>query len=393
MDPLNLLPPEIILRIIDACPISALAALIRLTKSWHSFIDETHLEAIYSSPSKTFCPSSRRDLSVVSEFQSFDKYFEGATSWKDICKRQTLLSRSWDCKAPLTRESVVQVGNDAVWRFGVDWTRRLVISTSQRGGLNVTDLDTADLLWRLSNDDVRPFAHLEYENGIAVFDRAGNGLEVWTIGDDEPPRGTFRQTAILPHSCTIRGFQLASKTLCVVSTQGQGFAYDMSANPPRLKTDMQIERDAAGHLYQDSEIVMYCMGQRGYHIHDKQSGALLGVPDPRKCQTFYHIIHPDEPRYPFGFPVSSSQSSLSMDTFPPTNPKIEELSPIELRDGRLEDGVAEDRIELDDDEWGAGILSESTMVGISRGGRMFVLVDWRLALREPKSIKTNSYLV
>ena len=146
MDPLNLLPPEIILRIIDVCPISALAALTRLTKSWHSFINETHLEAIYSSPSKTFCASSRRDLSVVSDFQSFAKYFEGVTSWKDICKRQTLLSRSWDCKAPLTGESVVQVGNDAVWRFRVDWTRRLIISTSQRGGLSVTDLDTADLL-------------------------------------------------------------------------------------------------------------------------------------------------------------------------------------------------------------------------------------------------------
>ena len=289
MDPLKRLPPEIILRIIEISPISTIAALTRVTRSWHSFIEETHQEAIYSSPSKTFYPNSRRDLSFITEFQSFARYFEGATSWKDICKRQTLLNRNWDDERPLTRESVIQVGNDAVWRFRVDWKRRLIISTSQRGGLNVTDLDTGNLLWRLPNDEVRPFAHLEYENGLAVFDRAGNGLEVWKTGDHDLPRGTFRRTAILPHACTVRGFQLASKTLCVVSTQGQGFVYDMSTSPPQLRTELEIEKDAAGHLYQDSEVVMYCMGTRGYHIHDKQSGVLLGVLDPNRCQQFYHV--------------------------------------------------------------------------------------------------------
>jgi hypothetical protein len=135
------------------------------------------------------------------------------------------------------------------------------------------------------------------------------------------------------------------------------------------------------------------MGTRGYHIHDKQSGVLLGVIDPSKCQKFHHIIHPDEPRYPLGYPVDLFPSLLQVEVFPPTNPTRGRSSPIEIRDGRFEDGAESARLELENDEWGAGILVESMMVGISRGGRMFVLLDWRLALREPKSIETNSYLV
>jgi hypothetical protein len=393
MDPLELLPAEIVLRIIDFSPISTVAALTRVTRSWHSFIEEAHQEAIYSSHSKTFCPNTRRDLSFLTETRSFAKYFEDTTSWKDLCSRQTLLYRNWNEKEPLTRESIFQVGNDAVWRFRVDWKRRLIISTSQQGGFNVTDLDTGNLLWRLGNDQVRPFAHLEYENGVAVFDCANNGLEVWKSSSGSLRRGTFERTAILPHDCIVRGFQLSYKTLCVVSTQGQGFVYDMSLNTPRLKTHLEIEEDATGHLYQDSEVVMYCMGRKGYHIHSKQSGAFLGVLDPAKCQKFYYIVHPDEPRYSIVSTGSSFSSLPSVEVFPPRDPTRDRLSPIDIRDGRFEETTDRTRIKLESDEWGAGILSGSMMVGISRGGRMFVLSDWREAIQNPKTIASNSNII
>ena len=44
-----------------------------------------------------------------------------------------------------------------------------------------------------------------------------------------------------------------------------------------LRTCLDIKEGATGHVYQDTEVVMYCMGEKGYHLHDKQSGARLGV--------------------------------------------------------------------------------------------------------------------
>jgi hypothetical protein len=379
MDPLYLLPAEIVLRILEFSPISVLAALSRLTRSWHNFIEQKHQDAIYSSPSKTHCPQARRDLSFLHDAESFAKYYEGTSSWKELCRRQTLLQRNWNRQRPLTRETIIRVGRDSVWRFRVDWKQRFVLSTSMMGGFNVVDLDTGDLLWRLSSSQVKPCAHLEYEDGIAVFDCSDDGLEVWTTGHSDQSRGVFQRASTLSHDCTIRGFQLSYRTLCVVSNEGQGFVYDMSSNLPLLKTHSKIEEGAVGHVYQDSEVVMYCMGKKGYHIHDKASGVHLGVLDPTKCQCYYHIGPLDEPN-----------SSI---------PSTDRLLPIHIYHGPFEHSSLTRpqaylaRTKLQDDEWGAGILSGSRMVGISKGGRMFVCLDWRSALQQPENIEFISYMV
>lgn len=392
MDPLERLPAEIVLRIFDFSSVSSLASLSRLNKAWHSFIEDVHQEAIYSSPSKIDCPNERRDLSFLTETQSFAKYFDNVDSSKELCKRQTLLQRNFNEKEPMTRESIIQIGNDAVWRYRIDWKQRIIISTSQQGGLNVTDLDSGNLLWRLPNGQVRPFAHLEYENGTAVFDCAGEGLEAWQTGLEGLSRGQFQRETVLRHDCQIRGFQLSYNTLCVVSTQGEGFVYDMSTNPPGVKTHLEIDQDAVGHVYQDPEVVMYTF-KKGYHVHDKQSGSLLGVLDPKKCQTFHHITHPDEPRYSIVSTGSSFSSLPSVKVFPPRDPTRERLTPVNVRHGRFEEVTERNRIKLENDEWGAGVLSGSMMVGISRGGRIFICTDWKAALRQQKSIEYNSYII
>lgn len=396
MDPLHVLPAEIVLRIIDFSPTSAIAALTRLTRSWHQF-EETHQEAIFSSPSRTFYPHGQRGLSFLSESQSFVEYFEGTASWKDLCKRQTLLRRNWNRPVPSTQESIIQVGSDAVWRFRVDWKERFILSTSMQGGLNVVDLDTGRLLWRLSRDHVKPFAHLEYEDGTAVFDIEENGLEVWTTGHADLRRGAFRRLTTLAHSCTIRGFQLSYQTLCVVSDQGQGFAYDMSSNTPRLKRHLNIEDDATGHLYQDSEVVMYCMGKKGYDVYDKATGNQLGVLDPTKCKTFYCIPHPEESQASTMLDTGDSYALLSTRDSPSLEwQATSKLRPIKIQHGPIKDSSASpvrNRIRLEDDEWGAGVMSGSKMVGISRGGRMFVCLDWQKALSQPEGIEKNSYII
>lgn len=66
-DPLTVLPPEIVLRILDFTPVSALGSLTAVSPAWHQFIDGTHQEAIYSSPTKTSQPhkTSQPALSLI----------------------------------------------------------------------------------------------------------------------------------------------------------------------------------------------------------------------------------------------------------------------------------------------------------------------------------------
>lgn len=177
-DPLRLLPSEIILHVLDFASPHTLASLTRVSKAWHHFIDVEHQDAIYSSPTKTDHPRGANDFAFLAAGSSFSKYFDGVSSWKDLCKRQTLLSRNCAALKPETRESILQIGRNRVWRFKPDFKRRFFLSTSHDGGFHVTDMDTGRIIWELESTEVRPFAHLEYHDGTAVWDRYGNALEV-----------------------------------------------------------------------------------------------------------------------------------------------------------------------------------------------------------------------
>lgn len=167
-DPLHVLPAEVVLRCIEFTPLSGVAALNATTKAWHSFLDTTHQDAIYSSQAHELYnkhPRSDREvLQLGRDFKafgtpqsdrSFVKYFRNVESWKDFCKRLVLLERNWGSKRPVVRESVVQVGYDPVWRFKPDFKRRFIVSTSQSGGVCVIDMDDGRMLWRLRREDVR----------------------------------------------------------------------------------------------------------------------------------------------------------------------------------------------------------------------------------------------
>ncbi|KAJ6016311.1 hypothetical protein N7540_010902 [Penicillium herquei] len=401
-DPLTILPPEIVLRVLDFASISTLASLTTLSRAWHEFIDLTHQEAIYSSDSKTSHPPNvARDLSFLEDTRTISKLFEGTTSWKELCKRQTLLACNWADACPITQESVLQVGNDPVWRFRPDFKRRFFVSTSHIGGLNVTDMESGRILWRLPStldrnvDSVRPYAHLEYQDGIAVFDREGDSVEVWQADLDGATRGEFRRIAVLNHDCQTRGFQLSHGTLCVVSNQGKGFVYDMEQRPPRLKTRLKIEHDAVGHLDQSKDAVIYSIGQRGYHIYDKESGDYLGALHPSRCTARYHIRPP-------ATPSSSASAALAGATrhgpthriFPPGPPRKDCLTPIEILDGPLVSPPSNlEHISHGEDEWGAGMLNGDLFVGFSRAGRVFICSDWRKAIQDEAGFAANTSII
>ncbi|KAK3618704.1 hypothetical protein LTR56_003982 [Elasticomyces elasticus] len=369
-NPLLALPPELVLRILEFTPLPTLNSLTRSSKAWHDFIDKTHQDAIYTAYNKTYIPNKPGNSP-----SSFSRYLEGDLSPKLLCERQTLLSQNWNSSNPLTSESVFQVGDDAVWRIRADFQRRFLLSTSLGGGLYVTDMDTGELIWRLPStltrtwDSVRPYAHLEYENGTAVFDREGNALEVWRTDVDGLSRGEFKRIAVLPHDCQTRGFHLAGGTLCVVATEGHGFVYDMLQRPPALTRRLEIADEATGHLYQDAEVVMYSMNELGYHFYDKAEGKLLGVLNPGAVPNRCHIEHPSPP------PSLGRHGSMSNIPNPPAPGRLVGLSVVEGPVFRAE------VMHLEEDEWGAGSLDGNLMVGLSRAGRVFVCPDWRKALQ------------
>lgn len=132
-DPLVLLPPEIVLRILDFAPVSTVAALTRTSKPWRAFIDEAHQDHIYSNAAKTdHGPQAAGDASqYYRHTQTFSKYYEGTQSWKELCRKQTLLRRNWNSAGAITTESIFNICREPVWRFRPDFKRRFIVSTSQ----------------------------------------------------------------------------------------------------------------------------------------------------------------------------------------------------------------------------------------------------------------------
>lgn len=389
-DPLQLLPSEVVLHILDFASIDSLARLTRLSRPWHKFIEDSHQDAIYIP--RTNPPPGAKDLSFLSDATCFSKYFNDVSSWKDLCRRQVLLSRNWAREQPITRESTIQIGNEPIWRFKPDFKRRLILSTSQLGGFNVIDMDDGRLLWRLADDIVRPFAHLEYQDGTAVWDRGGNAVEVWRTDHElGMARGEFKNVAVLPHNFQTRGFQLSYNTLCVVSSEGRGFVYkDVATGVPNLQTEIQIEAGAVGHLDQGPDAVAYSIGQKGYHIYDKTSGQYLGVLQPKASEKLYHVTHETRAT---GSDLRSEGSLADLATaFPPKNPRNDRTSRLTIHDGAmpLPDG---EFLTLSEDEWGAGMLSGDLFVGISRGGRVFVCSDWRKAVQSQQEFSAESAII
>ncbi|KAL1297527.1 hypothetical protein AAFC00_006099 [Neodothiora populina] len=247
-------------------------------------------------------------------------------------------------------------------------------------------MDDGRLLWSLDVDDVRPYAHLEYQDGIATWDRFGNAIEVWKADDEQ--RGVFRQTAVLQHDCETRGFQHSFDNLCVVSSEGHGFIYDMTQTPPTLLKRPTIESDAVGHLYQNQDVVVYSMGAKGYHAHSKETGELLGVLQPNTGTHIYHIRHP-APAPPAS--ITTARHGATDKVCPPEHPSRGRLLPLRVDHGSHPDIPSP--YSLDNDEWGAGMINDNFMVGVSRGGRVYMCSDWRAALSSPEQAAATSAII
>lgn len=275
-----------------------------------------------------------------------------------------------------------------VWRFRPDFERRFVLATTQHGGLLVTDMDTGVLLWSRDRHEVRSYAHLEYSNGWCAFDRQGNAIEIWRHVDGEDTRGSFEKVADLSHDVETRGFQMLWPTLCVVSTEEQGFVYDLSAaGGPKLTNRMEISDGVVGHIEQDAnDTVVYSLGLRGYDFHSKSTGNLQGclVPKTLEARGVYHVSHRHGD--------TLSQSILSKPEpiaapFPPRQPPAihkPQSQPL----GHGGNLAREVRVE-GEEEWGASLIRGDLFVAISKAvssTSAHLLEYFELCLLQPGSM-------
>ena len=389
-NPLSILPPEIILRIIDFIPTVGIANLTLVSKSWHDFIDHAHQDLIFSSKSKTDHPNpnGKVDFSFLSDYyKCITKHFKGVDSWKELCRRQTLLRRNWKSSQPQIKEGLLQVSGPWIWRFRVDFKRNFVVATAVTEGLTVKDLDTGALLWEY--DDVRPYAHLEYDmnTGIACWDRYGDSIEIWKAVESPADRGKFRLVTVLHHDVETRGFQLSHNTLCVVSTEGEAFIYDMTVSPPALRLKPKIQNEAIGHLDQTEDIVMYAFGLKGYDLHSKQTGGYLGNIHPKNC--IKNIFHIDN--HVSSVPMDESTHKKLLYEFRFWEPNTQILKPLSISRGP--DPKKRTMLTLEEDEWGAGVISGTRIVAVSKAGRIFICSDWQLALKSSENFAATTALI
>lgn len=199
---------------------------------------------------------------------------------------------------------------------------------------------------------------------------------MWKTDFPDGVRGEFRKVAVIDHKCETRGFQLAFDTLCVASSEGEGFVYDVSQTPPILKTHISLPEGAMGHVYQDDNSVLFSMAERGFYFYEKATGEFLGSLDGIGCRKYRHIKHP-QVRSPSLFDPDRFEPRRPV--YPPSNPRKDRLTPLDLEFGPLS-GVIQTPIEEDD--WGAGMIDNGYFVGLSRGGRILVCPQWRQALKD-----------
>ena len=369
------LPAELILRVIDWLPSAALSVLYRTSSGWNSFIC-THEQVIFASKvdHAIAMPQRLRSPYVPPDARYLTKSFHSITSWKNLCMKQVLLRRRWMSMETQWRTSVIKMGRRSVWRFRADFGRRLILSTHKLRGLVVNDMDDGRQLWQhgvslLDLDVVGSFSHLEYSDGNACWSNWGRPIEIWKHDDSlDSKRGHFFRVALIPEDPFTRGFMLRYPTFCVVSTAGIGIVWDVSHSPPRQLTKCTIKEGAVGHLTQDSEVVMFSMGQGGFDLHSKTTGQKLGNLNPGNDHVgVFQVVHPSKGRTSSGDHKSS---------FLPL--RVEPADPLSRASRPLRE-----------DEWGAASLEGSIMAGISRGGRLCICRDWKRAIKSADAAKAS----
>lgn len=411
MDPLIRLPVEVNVGILTLCSPSDILRLEAVSQTWKAFIKE-HEAHIWAAAAiahefKTADVMQERlghsalgqaDLKTfLSSKWSFQRdTWSSVHTWREYSRRKTLLHRNLNSTRPVMARRHMMCRVPHVWRMRPDFEAGLLICTSERGGLQVYDLESSERLWSLSADQILPYAHLEHSQGtLALNPGIDDTIEIWRRADlvpDRPAqyvRGQYIKVASLPHDAPLRGWHLLFPTLCVVSDEGKAWIHDVAADPPILQRTLEIPRGARGHLEQDDSIVMYAMKRMGYHIYDKSSGKHLGNLDPSVWNLSHSNFFKVKPRQ-----CSERGTSICFCTTQLDFTSIASAT----KPGPLwsEDQAAEDydasfgHRDLSQIEWGAGMIHGKIMVGVSQSPWVMIVSDWPAVMRDPS--KASDYV-
>jgi len=219
---------------------------------------------------------------------------------------------------------------------------------------------------------VLPSGLLEYEDGVAVFARDDNVLEVWQTDAGVLRRGEFRRWAVLTHEEEVWYARLFGGVLrCVLST-GESLVYDLRRQAPRLTQRIQIAERDITYMCQDAQVVVFSMGPLGLYIDDQQSGELLGILKPGPEVSRYHILWPHHNRVP-----CQKYAMVSS----PARRRHHRLVPITVAAGPLPRDSPATASSLEQDIWGACALDGNLLVCLSTTGCVYICPDWRQALQ------------
>lgn len=125
----------------------------------------------------------------------------------------------------------------------------MLISTGQRGGVRVVDIKTGKVLWRLDRRMTRHFAHLEYDRGLAIYDRVGHGnFEVWKQAQASLPSVNFELFTSLSSPRPTRAFRFQYPILAVATRDGYILLWDVATQ--KITQEMSL----IGSLHDDGNI-------------------------------------------------------------------------------------------------------------------------------------------
>lgn len=366
------LPPELIVYIASYACTSSLVKLEQLSKNTHQLLTEADMicwrhHALSISSISTLSDKDNNNinnnnssnsltsfLALMKDCYLDTKYWIEVSTWKMAFKRLQAQQSNWSMNnsfpdtrfeiigfnkvdptqsvlptprlRSLTSSRILEIpyatqDSSYVWRARLDPSRdaKFVLTTWHTGGFKAVSVDPKDVgsvLWELPRWSVRPYAHLEYNNGVACWDGEA-GIEVWKRwklvlgekGKDEPPnkRGQFVKTAILPDLAATRGFMLNDDLhLTICSSDGKSITYDLSQKTPQLLYSYDIPLGAAGHLEHDHDFAVYSLGHKGYTVFEKRSATMVGCIDfSKQTSTLFRTL--DEARETNFFKVDSME--------------------------------------------------------------------------------------
>ena len=113
-----------------------------------------------------------------------------------------------------------------------------------------------------------------------------------------------------------------------------------------------------------------------------------------KCRKVYHVIHPIWPALGAMGSHQTAVQPLSSYTLH-SEEANDVLTPVEVQEGAYPFAVTDEEMQtpVQDDEWGAGLISGNLMVGISKAGRVLICSNWREAMKSDAKFKDNTSII